>query len=279
MLFSRYQNDGTTFEFLYDESGHPAGFWYKQGSGDWNLYFYVTNLQGDITKIIDEDGSSIGTYSYDAWGKVTSVSGTIAQANPLRYRGYYYDEETGFYQLGSRYYDPEIGRFISADDPELLSELPYGLSDKNLFAYCDNNPVSRIDINGALWDEIIEAGKSYLKAAIVVAEVGVVAGLTTALLISGGTAAPAVLPAIAETVMQISVGLAGTGASLIGIGIGGQLVQAKGHQKNMRDTGLVDLSDEEVVLLRKQYSKDKSPEGKKQKKRLKRKKRQGYKGI
>ena len=135
--------------------------------------------------------------------------------------------ETGFYQLRSRYYDPEIGRFISADDPELLSELPYGLSDKNLFAYCDNNPVSRIDINGALWDEIIiEAGKSFLKAAIVVAEVGVVAGLTTVMLISGGTAAPAVLPVIAETVMEISVGLAGTGVSLIGIGISGEILES-----------------------------------------------------
>ncbi|MBQ9594188.1 MAG: hypothetical protein IJR36_09995, partial [Lachnospiraceae bacterium] len=227
MLFSTYQNDGTTFEFLYDESGHPAGFWYKQGSGDWNLYFYVTNLQGDITKIIDEDGSSIGTYSYDAWGKVTSVSGTIAQANPLRYRGYYYDEETGFYQLGSRYYDPEIGRFVSADDADVITEDPFEITDKNLFAYCDNNPVLHIDREGEFWDEVTELGKAIMRGGIMIAGTAVaIAGgavVVGSVIATGGASAAAIAGVLSETAfiaMETSAGcmIVGSGITLLGVG-------------------------------------------------------------
>ena len=85
-------------------------------------------------------------YTYDAWGKVLSITGnmadTLGQQNPFRYRGYYYDSETQFYYLNSRYYDPEVGRFINAD-----GQLTTGsdLSGMNLFAYCGNNPVIRTD--------------------------------------------------------------------------------------------------------------------------------------
>ena len=125
------------------------GFWYKQGSGAWNLYFYVTNLQGDITKIIDENGSSIGTYVYDAWGKATSISGSVAQANPLRYRGYYFDQETGFYWLGSRYYAPEIGRFVNADTCFGTGKALMGI---NLFAYSLDNPICFHDSTGRIFE-------------------------------------------------------------------------------------------------------------------------------
>ncbi len=81
-------------------------------------------------------------YTYDAWGKVLSVTGTMAstlgQDNPFRYRGYYYDTETGFYYLQTRYYDPEVGRFISPDTTDVLTATPGALTDKNLYAYCDN---------------------------------------------------------------------------------------------------------------------------------------------
>ncbi len=111
----------------------------------------MTNLQGDITKIIDENGSSIGTYAYDAWGKVTSISGTVAQANPLRYRGYYFDQETGFYHLGNRYYAPEIGRFVNADS---YASTGQGLLGHNMFVYCGNCPILRIDTYGEEWEPI-----------------------------------------------------------------------------------------------------------------------------
>ena len=91
-------------------------------------------------------------YEYDAWGKLVSITGekasTLGVINPLRYRGYYYDSETGLYYLQSRYYDPEVGRFISADDPEILLEDQDNLLQYNLFAYCFNNPVNMFDLTG-----------------------------------------------------------------------------------------------------------------------------------
>ena len=72
-------------------------------------------MQRDIVRIVEADGTVVATYKYDPWGKITSSTGTMASVNPLRYRGYYFDSETGFYYLMSRYYDPEIGRFINAD--------------------------------------------------------------------------------------------------------------------------------------------------------------------
>ena len=84
------------------------------------------------------------TYSYDAWGKLLQIGGglasTLGQANPLRYRGYVYDSETGLYYLGSRYYDPAVGRFINADDVSMLGANKTFVA-LNLFAYCLNNPV------------------------------------------------------------------------------------------------------------------------------------------
>ena len=90
-------------------------------------------------------------YTYDAWGNVLSITGQYASSlgkdNPIRYRGYYYDSETGFYYLQSRYYDPAIRRFISADDPELLGANGTFIG-YNLYAYCDNNPVNNSDPSG-----------------------------------------------------------------------------------------------------------------------------------
>ncbi|WP_444641600.1 RHS repeat-associated core domain-containing protein [Caproiciproducens sp. R1] len=93
-------------------------------------------------------------YSYDAWGKLLSTTGsmadTIGQKNPFLYRGYYYDFETGMYYLNSRYYDPNTGRFLNADgqfNPDT------GLAGNNLFAYCNNDPINASDYNGARFTE------------------------------------------------------------------------------------------------------------------------------
>ena len=77
-------------------------------------------------------------------------------ANPFRYRGYYQDSETGFYYCGNRYYDPAIGRFISADSTNTLMNTPMAYTDKNLYAYCDNNPVMRVDNGGEFWDTVFD---------------------------------------------------------------------------------------------------------------------------
>ena len=98
--------------------------------------------------------SVVASYTYDPWGKIISSSGTLADINPLRYRGYYYDTETGFYYLQSRYYDPEIGRFINADS--YASTDATGLLSTNMFAYCENNPVMRVDPTGELFWDILD---------------------------------------------------------------------------------------------------------------------------
>ncbi len=139
-------------DFIYDNTGKPYALKY-----DGTTYYYVLNLQGDVISIITHWGEAYGSYTYDAWGNVLSVSGDIANLNPIRYRGYYYDSETGLYYLGSRYYDPQVRRFINADGAAFATVNPYGegLTDKNYFAYCDNNPVSRSDDGGELFKEVV----------------------------------------------------------------------------------------------------------------------------
>ena len=146
-------NVSHVMDFIYDNNGKPYAFYY-----DGTLYYYITNLQGDVIRIIDTAGATICTYTYDAWGRLlNSSTNQIFKANPIRYRGYYYDAESGLYYLGSRYYDPAVKRFINADGAAFATINPYsnGLTDKNYFAYCDNNPVSRSDDGGELFKEVV----------------------------------------------------------------------------------------------------------------------------
>ena len=112
-------------------------------------YFYVRNVQGDIIALVDADGKVVVQYTYDSWGKVVAVTGELADTvgvqNPFRYKGYYYDNETGMYYLKSRYYDAEIKRFICADG---YFSTGVGKHDCNMFLYCNNNPIMNVDVNG-----------------------------------------------------------------------------------------------------------------------------------
>ncbi len=160
--------------FFYDEQGRPFGLWYsKDGGSSYAQYYYALNAQGDVegifsTKLNEETGLHdiywMGHYEYDAWGnfKVIAPNGTtptnpahLMNRNPLRYRGYYYDTETGFYYLQSRYYDPANHRFINADS---LVSTGQGFTGTNMFAYCLNNPVRKKDISGDACQEIIDNG-------------------------------------------------------------------------------------------------------------------------
>ena len=144
-LVSEYYG-GKTLEFFYDESGAPYGFSYKSSStAAPAMYYYVTNLQGDVTNVLDASGNTVASYTYNAWGKVLSSSGSMASINPIRYRGYYFDSDTGLYYLKSRYYDPQIARFINADDYVSSGQ---GILGCNMFAYCLNSPVVHADYAG-----------------------------------------------------------------------------------------------------------------------------------
>ena len=106
----------------------------------------MTNLQGDVLHLLDSNKQVVASYTYDPYGKVLSATGTLAEINPLRYRGYVYDQETSRYYLQSRYYDPPIGRWINADG--LISGVGGELLGYNQFAYCFNNPVNMNDSTG-----------------------------------------------------------------------------------------------------------------------------------
>lgn len=166
--------------YIYDASGQPIGINYLKCVGNTvtkEAYLLGTNIQGDITCIYDTAGNRVVTYTYDAWGKILSVTGTAANTigryNPFRYRGYYYDNETGFYYLNSRYYDPSVGRFLNADGIDFLGT-DEGLLSYNLFAYCLNDPVNRTDDSGNL------SIKNWIKIGVGAIALGAAIALTVA---------------------------------------------------------------------------------------------------
>ena len=138
-----------TFYYSYDSMGKVIGMLYNN-----NMYYYIYNGQNDVVGLADSNGNTVVSYIYDAWGNIFSVTGTMAATlgvdNPFRYRGYFYDEETKFYYLQSRYYDPNICRFINADEFTMLYNAPGNVLGANMFIYCMNNPVMNSDLTGHL---------------------------------------------------------------------------------------------------------------------------------
>ena len=151
--------------FFYDERG-IAGFTKSANANSVTSsdtsYYYRKNAEGDITHLYSQGGDLLARYEYNAWGEVrvynrngsditegSNYANEIGRINPIRYRGYYYDEDTKLYYLINRYYDPEVGRFINADDIKYLD--PETLGGINLFAYCNNNPVMYVDPMGTSW--------------------------------------------------------------------------------------------------------------------------------
>ncbi len=154
------------FYFSYDEIGQPIGITKASAlNNTYEPYYYKKNIQGDIIGILDKDFKEVVKYTYDSWGKVLSITDengeeitdefNIGIENPFRYRGYWYDTETGLYYLQSRYYNPEWGRFISADN--LINDFT-GIFSTNLYAYCNNNPVNMSDFDGHFAEAAIIAG-------------------------------------------------------------------------------------------------------------------------
>ena len=230
----KYQ-DGSfskTLRYLYDASD-VVGVQYTQGANI-NAYYFQRNLQGDVVAIYDTTGNKVVEYSYDAWGNCTIESATtnydLAHANPIRYRGYYYDEATKLYYLNARYYSPEFRRFISPDDTAYLD--PENVNGLNLYAYCCNDPVNYADPSGHApkWLQGLAIGLAIVGAVLVV---GAVTVLTCGVGTLAGTLAGAVIYGAAQGItIGAAVGVVGGGivggiasdwsaeGILIGMGIG-----------------------------------------------------------
>jgi RHS repeat-associated protein len=142
LLLAQMTNSGAV-RFFYDHSGRAIGY-----SGAYGTFYYLRNAQSDVVGLYDNSGNIVANYVYDSWGKLLSTTGSAAGTagaeNPIRYRGYYYDTETGLYYCQSRYYNPEWGRWINADD----QIDPDSMLGSNLYAYCENDPINKADPSG-----------------------------------------------------------------------------------------------------------------------------------
>ncbi len=186
---------------MYDNNGDAFGFIYNGTE-----YYYVKNAQNDIIAIADADGTVIANYYYDAWGKLIETSGNtaIAELNPIRYRSYYYDSETELYYLNTRYYSPELCRFINGD-----SQINDDTLGNNLFVYCGNNPIKRIDEQGKFWNVVAGAVIGAIVSFVGTAVANVSSGKAWNNGIIGATLGGAVAGAIAGATFGTSVAVAG----------------------------------------------------------------------
>ena len=222
----------TTMLFFYDSTGKRVGF-----ANGTMLFYYLYNLQGDVIAIMRAaTGQVVARYSYDAWGKctVTNATGyTVGEKNPFRYRGYYYDTETGLYYLNSRYYNPEFGRFINVDSE--LAGIGGTTLGYNLFAYCFNNPVNMSDpegnwpkwVTGAL--NVLSGGLQMLAGAVAGAAVGwtgIGAAAAGFLMVHGAATATQGIGQIVNSAAGSNVlredNIVKTGVQAVGGAIGGQ---------------------------------------------------------
>ena len=191
---------------MYDENGSPFAMSVKDAnSGTVKTYYYEKNLQGDIVGIMNEAGYKVVSYTYDAWGNpyspvyvyhsgVSATDRDNVELNPFRYRGYYYDSETGYYYLQTRYYNPEWGRFLNADS--LINQS--SLLGYNSFAYCLNNPINMSDSTG------------HMPFFLVTAAIGAVVGA-----IVGG-----IIAANNDGNVWVGIGIGAAAGALIGTGAG-----------------------------------------------------------
>ena len=196
-LRTRKYNSDYTYYYYYDDNnnliammqgGVVAYFYYDSNNSvtamsiNDSMYYYIKNLQGDITKIVNHQGKVMVEYTYDAWGNilkeksnVTPSYATVKEFNPFRYRGYVYDTDTGLYYLQSRYYDPKTGRFINADDTAYVDTNSGTPLSTNMFAYCENNHINDTDPWGYLgkhWWNSVKWVSRIIDAVLLVISVG-----------------------------------------------------------------------------------------------------------
>ena len=228
ILREKYGN--TTLTFYYGISG-VIGFNYNGLD-----FYYRKNLQGDVIAIYSACGMLAATYAYDAWGNIIAgadYSGMgIDAINPIRYRSYYYDVETGLYYLQSRYYDPETGRFINADDTQYLE--PEVLGGINLYAYCGNNPVMGYDPIGKFTLIALLGGIAFGTL------IGAIAGGINAIATEGDFVAGVVSGATSGLISAVGTAFAITTGGLGGLAIAGLTGYAAGFSESVVQQGLTD---------------------------------------
>ena len=157
LYFSHSDYQNADDDITYDGIGNPLSYFNgKNYLFAWKGRSLASATFEDNEVSYEYNSDGIRTSIYDAWGNFTisyhnSGAATNADKNNFTYRGYYYDRETGFYYLNSRYYDPATGRFLNADGYVSTGQ---GLTGYNMYAYCGNNPVNRVDPSGVFWKEI-----------------------------------------------------------------------------------------------------------------------------
>ena len=239
------KNDNGKFIFHYILN-KLVGFEYTNTSGT-KEYLYIRNIQGDITSIIDTKGNIICTYAYDGYGnhivldengkEDTSLT-SIGHLNPFRYRGYYFDEESGLYYLNSRYYDPETGRFISPDVLSILDETKGQINGLNLYMYCNDNPIMYVDPSGYILESIVNWFKNnWIKLAIGTT-ILILGAVVTALTAGTGVGFIAAFGSALLTSIK-SVGISMAISTIISTTIGGLTGGFNGAMQGFVD-GLVD---------------------------------------
>ena len=214
------------FYFHYSSGGELIGYTYKTADAETECIL-VKNQQGDVERVISADGTVLASYTYDAWGNVLTSEGSLATANPIRYRGYYFDTETSLYYLQSRYYDPATGRFINAD-AQVVAESSVGC---NSFTYSLNSPVSMADDEGDLPFFVATAIAGAIIGAIVGGAVAAANGKNVWAGIGIGAAAGALIgtgagmaagAALAGSITATTGGVASGGSALVAaVGTGG----------------------------------------------------------
>ena len=221
-------SNGNKLIYGYDESGIAS---IEYGNA---RYYVQKNVQGDVVALVDGNKAVVAKYIYDAWGNHKVYDGNnvensdstfIGNINPFRYRGYYYDAESGLYYLQTRYYDPEIGRFINSDSIDYID--PESINGLNLYGYCGNNPVMGVDPTGqAAWWEWLLFGITVVAAtAIGIAATVMTSGLAGAVLAGAafGYASSAVSNVVSQAqsfgVENVNLGSAYLSGAL-GAGIG-----------------------------------------------------------
>lgn len=176
------ETNNSVIYYIYDASGNVIGLKYNN-----NTYYYEKNIQNDVIGIMDDSFNLLAIYEYDSWGKILSIKDSngneitdlsnIALMNPIRYRSYYYDDEINMYYLNSRYYNPEWGRFVNGD---VYLSTGQGILSLNIYAYTENNPISRIDADGEFWEsafDVISLGASVVEICINPTDIMAWAGL------------------------------------------------------------------------------------------------------